>query len=169
MNVPDIANSVAQPAIHRIREARRIEGVSIKTAGRRLGINRQQVLAEENPNTDLTVSRLHEWAAALQVPVADLISECDGLSLGTHQRQAIIRAARQCKLLLNRATPNSPTDRIGNNILAALIEAMPEVVDVSADLVGRGSRPGYDLGKAATPVAYRGGPADDLEPLDFVG
>ena len=47
-------------------------GVSCAELGRRLGVTRQAVNKVVNGHTDITLSRLHEYADALGVRVCDL-------------------------------------------------------------------------------------------------
>src|SRR5476651_2691697 len=54
-----------QRALHRVAAARHRQGVSVRSAARRLGISIDQVREQEEPTHDLLVSELQAWQRAL--------------------------------------------------------------------------------------------------------
>src|SRR4051812_68618 len=63
--------------MHRIRTVRRLQGVSLRSAARQIGLDVRRLRAQENETTDLHISDLHKWQKALDVPVSELLEEPD--------------------------------------------------------------------------------------------
>jgi transcriptional regulator with XRE-family HTH domain len=61
--------------LHRIQETRRAEGMSLRTAARRLGVDIPEVRSQEQPCVDLRLSQLLAWQRALGVPIAALFPD----------------------------------------------------------------------------------------------
>ncbi|MEM9659715.1 MAG: helix-turn-helix transcriptional regulator, partial [Planctomycetota bacterium] len=69
-----VVSSIGEPQpLHRIREVRQQQGVSLRSAARKLGLPMQEVRHQENPHQDLLLTQLASWQAALDVPLADLL------------------------------------------------------------------------------------------------
>ena len=68
---PPVIPPAAGPpkSLHRISEVRQEQGVSVRSAARRLGLSMQEVRAQENPTADLRLSQLHQWQQVLEVPL----------------------------------------------------------------------------------------------------
>ena len=62
--------------LHRIADARRRQGVSLRSVARRLNKSAEQVRRLEEPTSDMLVSELYEWQRALEVPIVDLLLDC---------------------------------------------------------------------------------------------
>ena len=69
--------SSQQRPLHRLAEARRQQGVSLRSVARRLNKTADQVRQLEEPTSDMLVSELYEWQQALEVPLADLLVDCE--------------------------------------------------------------------------------------------
>jgi hypothetical protein len=74
---PPVPAAKAKRCLHRIADARRRQGVSVRSAARRMGTSMDQVRRQEDPCADLSLSDLYRWQEALEVPVADLLVESD--------------------------------------------------------------------------------------------
>jgi len=61
-------------SLHRISETRKLQGVSLRTAARRMHTSVADARAEEN-NADLRLSALYRWCQALEVPIEELLIE----------------------------------------------------------------------------------------------
>ncbi len=118
--------------MHRINEVRQEQGVSIRSAARRLGISMQEVREQEDPASDLLLSQLHQWQKVLEVPIADLLLDGDGpLSTPVSQRARMLRVMKTVKALAE-ATNEPPIKRLADMLITQLVEVMPELQDVSA-------------------------------------
>ena len=128
--VPPI-NGSGRP-LHRVAEVRQEQGVSVRSAARRLGISMQDVRAEEQPYNDLRLSQLLRWQKILEVPLADLLIE-DGNPLSTpvSQRARMLRIMKTAKALVESATEPS-VGRLATMLVSQLVELMPELAEVSA-------------------------------------
>ena len=125
------ANGPAKP-LHRIGEVRQEQGVSVRSAARRLGLSMQDVRSQEQPTTDLRLSQLVEWQQVLDVPLADLLHDDSGpLSTPVSQRAHMLRVMKTAKALAETAT-DPPVQRLTSMLIAQLIEVMPELQEVSA-------------------------------------
>src|SRR4051794_27324854 len=72
--VPQVpAASEAKRPLHRIADVRRRQGVSVRSAARRMHTSIDQVRRQEEPGCDMLLSELLRWQHALEVPVGDLL------------------------------------------------------------------------------------------------
>lgn len=138
--------------LHRIQEVRRLQEMSLRTAARQLGSDVRSVRAQEQASSDLRLSDLYRWQAALEVPISELLIESDdSLSQNVSQRAQLIRVMKTAASILD--TADSPSIRcMAQNLVEQLSDLMPELKEVSswhsvgqrrsADEVGRiGERP----------------------------
>ncbi|RIK88597.1 MAG: hypothetical protein DCC67_00675 [Planctomycetota bacterium] len=118
--------------MHRITEVRQEQGVSIRSAARRMGLSMQEVRAQEHPTADLTLSQLHRWQEVLEVPLADLLIDSSGpLSTPVSQRAGMLRVMKTAKALAECAD-DPPVQRLAAMLISQLVELMPELQEVSA-------------------------------------
>ena len=124
-------NGAKQP-LHRISEVRQEQGVSVRSAARRLGLSMQDVRAQEDPTNDLRLSELHHWQRVLDVPLADLLQDSSGpLSTPVSQRARMLRVMKTVKALAESAH-EAPVQRLASMLITQLVEVMPELKEVSA-------------------------------------
>ena len=122
----------AKPPLHRISEVRLEQGVSVRSAARRLGLSMQEVRAQEEPSNDLRLSQLHQWQEVLEVPLADLLLDSSGpLSTPVGQRARMLRVMKTVKALAESAT-EPHVQRFASMLISQLVEVMPELKEVSA-------------------------------------
>jgi hypothetical protein len=122
----------AKPPLHRISEVRLEQGVSVRSAARRLGLSMQEVRAQEEPTNDLRLSQLHQWQEVLEVPLADLLLDSSGpLSTPVGQRARMLRVMKTVKALAESAT-EPHVQRFASMLISQLVEVMPELKEVSA-------------------------------------
>ncbi len=118
--------------MHRIGEVRLEQGVSVRSAARRLGLSMQDVRAQEDPTNDLRLSQLHLWQEVLEVPLADLLLDTAGpLSTPVDQRARMLRVMKTVKAL-SESTHEPPVQRLASMLITQLVEVMPELKEVSA-------------------------------------
>jgi transcriptional regulator with XRE-family HTH domain len=144
------AANAAAPAVrlHRLRTARLQEGLSRRTAARKLGFSESEVKHQECETTDLPLSILHRWAKLLKVPVFELVREPDeSLALPLLRRASMVRLMKTAAAILERAG-DKRMRRLSQQMIDQLIEIMPELRDVTAwPEVGR-SRGVREYGRA---------------------
>jgi transcriptional regulator with XRE-family HTH domain len=131
---PQIIPPAAAPpkSMHRISEVRQEQGVSVRSAARRLGLSMQEVRAQENPTADLRLSQLHQWQQVLEVPLADLLLDTEApLSTPVSQRARMLRVMKTVKALAESAH-EQPVQRLATMLINQLVELMPELQEVSA-------------------------------------
>jgi transcriptional regulator with XRE-family HTH domain len=98
--------------LHRIADARRRQGVSVRSAARRMGTSMDQVRRQEDPYADLTLSDLYRWQEALEVPVADLLVESDApLSEPVLTRARLLRVMKTVRAIKESSTSTSIASR----------------------------------------------------------
>ena len=78
----------AKPKLHRIRTVRMQQEVSMRTAARRSGVDVRTLRRQEQETADLTLSDLHRWQEALDVPIAELVEEP-----GAHLSKSVMERA----------------------------------------------------------------------------
>lgn len=117
---------------HRISEVRRRQGVSIRSASRRMGVPMEQVRREELPDSDLNLSDLGRWQRALDVPLGDLLIDCDSpVSDPVLTRAKWLKLMKTVKALIENS-PNDAVARLASMLESQVIEVMPELRDVGA-------------------------------------
>jgi transcriptional regulator with XRE-family HTH domain len=118
--------------MHRIRTVRRLQGVSLRSAARQIGLDVRRLRAQENESTDLHISDLLKWQKALDVPVSELLEEPDTqLSRPVLERARMIRLMKTAQAILERSNSTS-IRRMAQMMVDQLIEVMPELKHVGA-------------------------------------
>jgi transcriptional regulator with XRE-family HTH domain len=142
----------ASRPLHRIADARRRQGVSVRSAARRLHTSMEQVRREEHPSCDMPLSALYRWQRALEVPVTELLLDSDApLSEPVLTRARLLRIMKTVRAI--KETCNSSSiQRFAAMLEGQLVELMPELKDVTA-WHSVGQRRGPDeLGRTAERV-----------------
>ncbi len=119
-------------ALHRIAEVRKLQGISVRSASRRMGIPMEQVRREEKPDSNLNMEDLVRWQQALEVPMVDLlVDENSPLSTPVLARAKWLRIMKTVKALVE-TTESSSVQRMARMLEDQVLEVMPELKDVSA-------------------------------------
>jgi len=128
----ELARATSEAPLHRIADVRASQAVTLRTISRRCGVPVRQLKAEEQGRCELTLSDLQRWAEALDVPVAELLSEpADSLTASVAQRAQLVRLMKTVEAL--RAHAESRAMRgIADRLRNQLLEIMPELDDVTA-------------------------------------
>ncbi|MCA9177908.1 MAG: helix-turn-helix transcriptional regulator [Planctomycetales bacterium] len=122
-----------EPAVrlHRIREVRLQQGVSLRSAARHTGRDVRTLRKQERPDSDLMLSDLIRWQQALDVPLAELLEEGEApLSRPVLERARLLRLMKTAAAIHQRAESES-IQRMAQMLMEQLIEVMPELKDVS--------------------------------------
>lgn len=149
-----VEKSKDKQAYHRIAEVRRLQGISVRSASRRMGIPMEQVRREERPESNLTMEQMIRWQKALEVPIVDLlIDDNSPLSMPVLARAKWLRLMKTVKALLESSESSSITC-MAEMLEQQVLEVMPELEDVSGwHSVGQ-RRTQDELGRIAeTPVS----------------
>src|SRR5262245_44687710 len=86
--------------LHRIREVRSEQGVSVRSTARRMGVEMSQVRNEEESSADLKLTDIYRWQEALEVPISDLLVETDAaLSRPVLERARLVRLMKTAAAL----------------------------------------------------------------------
>lgn len=157
--VPKLPSNVR---LHRLAEVRKREGVSVRAMARRLGITSSEVRRYEQSYYDIPLRVVVEWAAALRMPIAELVVDADN-GLPPHLLRAqLVRAMKDVRAIALRANEKS-IRLFAADIIERLIAVMPELADVAAE-----QDPGVNrrakLGRIATeeiPIAWLTGRNDE--------
>src|SRR5436190_24355496 len=75
--LPPVQASSGKKPLHRIADVRRRQGISVRSAARRMHTSIDQVRRQEEPGNDMLLSELLRWRQALDVPLSDLLVESD--------------------------------------------------------------------------------------------
>jgi transcriptional regulator with XRE-family HTH domain len=136
--------------LHRIREVRDEQGVSVRSAARRMGVEMRQVRNEEESSADLKLTDIYRWQEALEVPISDLLVETDSaLSRPVLERARLVRLMKTAAALDERAGSNLAIKRLAKMLVEQLCEIMPELKEVGPwHSVGQ-RRSAGELGKIA--------------------
>ena len=130
--LPQVPVSSQQRPLHRIADVRRRQGISVRSAARRMHTSIDQVRRQEEPANDMLLSELLRWQQALDVPLADLLVESDGpLSEPIMTRARLLRIMKTVRAIKETATSSS-IQRFATMLEQQLVELMPELKDVAA-------------------------------------
>ncbi len=117
--------------LHRIREIRLREGVSLRSAARQMGTDIRSLRLQEQESTDLRLSDLHKWQKALDVPLTELVTDDElPLSQPVMERARLIRLMKTAAAIHERA-PSLGIKRMAHMLVEQLVEIMPELREVS--------------------------------------
>lgn len=112
--------------------ARRRQGLSVRCVAQRLGRSVAEIRAQEDESSDLLVSELYNWQAALEVPIEELLCEPqDTLSPRVLSRARLLRIMKTA-LALRRQARSEAERRLARLMVDQLLEIMPELKEVSA-------------------------------------
>lgn len=127
---PGANGKAASPRLHRIRTVRRLQGMSLRTAARQLGTTISETRAQEDEVSDLRLSELYRWQAALDVPLEELFVEPGSpLSRPVTERAHLVRVMKTAAAILEFA-PTPQVRRLAERLVAQLVELMPELAGV---------------------------------------
>jgi len=147
--IPQAQASSNQRPLHRIADVRKRQGVSVRSAARRMHTSIDQVRKQEEPGCDMLLSDLLRWQQALEVPIGDLLVENEApLSEPVLTRARLLRIMKTVKAIKETATSTS-IQRFATMLEQQLVEVMPELKDVSAwHSIGQRRSPN-ELGRTA--------------------
>ncbi len=120
----------SQPILHRVREVRVQQGISVRTAARHLGMEARQVRELENPHSDLRLTELYRWQEVLEVPLSELLIEpLESLSRPIMERARLVKLMKTAQAMLEKA-PTPAMKRMAQMFIEQLCEMMPELAGV---------------------------------------
>ena len=116
-------------------------------------------MRQENGQSDLTLSLLHQWQRILNVPLADLLVQpSDFLSPPVLRRAQLVQLTKTALTIAERVT-DEPIRRLACRMVSQLIEIMPELGEV---------RPMPAVGPSPHPE-HRGHPGGQILPDQISG
>jgi transcriptional regulator with XRE-family HTH domain len=116
--------------LHRIKQARKSAGVSLRTIARRTKTTVTALRAQEHEHADIRLSDLYRWQQGLRIPVEELLQEpAESLSEPIRQRACLLRIAKTAHSLVKECT-SPATQSLAQTLLGQLVEIMPELKDV---------------------------------------
>lgn len=134
---------------NRLRVVREQQGLTLRTVSRRTGNPVRQLRQEEDPHQDLPISTLHRWQKALEVPLAELVSEPGNqLSDVVGQRAKLVRVMKTALSVCENAR-DSASQRLGQMLCEQLLEIMPELAEQTAWPSVGSRRSQHELGRIA--------------------
>jgi transcriptional regulator with XRE-family HTH domain len=131
-------NGTTAPSIPLIRKklqklsaARRRQGLSVRCVAQRLGRTVGEVRAQEEEHSDILISELYRWQAALEVPLEELLEEPDdSLSPRVLTRARLLKVMKTAMAIRRQARSESQR-RLSSLLIEQLLEIMPELKEVS--------------------------------------
>lgn len=133
--------------LHRIREVRRRQEVTVRTVARHLGITPMEVSSWERPDHDIHVSDLIQVAKLLGVPPGELLVS-DDMEEVWKLRGLVLRLARIVNTLLREA-PNPSIRSLAQSQRNLILKAMPQAGEVGGLLAVGKRRTTEDCGRCA--------------------
>jgi hypothetical protein len=128
------ADSSAAPGARKLQKlgaARRRQGLSVRCVAQRLGRTVSEVRAQEDESTDIFLSELYRWQAALEVPIDELLHDPqDTLSPRVLTRARLLRIMKTA-MAIRRQARSEAERRLARQLVEQLLEIMPELKEVA--------------------------------------
>ncbi len=121
----------AERPLHRINEVRRTQHLSLASIAKRLEQEVPDVRLEEQPQSDILLSKLYRWAAVLEVPVEELLVEPGEQPTNPiRNRGLLLRMMKTVRSILE-GTEESRTRLLAQTLNDQLVELMPELAEIT--------------------------------------
>jgi transcriptional regulator with XRE-family HTH domain len=130
-NGPPVVPSSEPRPLHRVARVRQQQGVSLRSAARRMKMDQSELRALEHEESDMPLSMLYRWQQALEVPITDLLVEQEApLSAPVMQRARMVRLMKTAAAI-RAAAKSDQIRRMTDMLIEQLVEIMPELKEVS--------------------------------------
>jgi transcriptional regulator with XRE-family HTH domain len=117
--------------MHRISTIRQREGVSLRSASRRMHVDIRRLRAQEDESADILLSTLYQWQQVLDVPLSELlVDSAEPLAPIVLQRARMVKVMKTVAAIRERSD-SKPIARLVEMLTEQLLEIMPELKDVS--------------------------------------
>jgi transcriptional regulator with XRE-family HTH domain len=129
-DIVELGTATPPALLHRLSAVRREHGITRNMVAQRLGVSVEEIRLQEEA-TDLSVGMLNRWAAALGVPVTELVVEPEEWKHSTHlDRPDAQRLLRMAAKLRERSRRRS-VQRLAQTFVEQLTEILP-ILDPAA-------------------------------------
>lgn len=146
-DVPAPALGLPRQKLQKLSAARLRQGLSVRCMAQRLGRTVSEVRTQEDEHSDILISELYRWQAALEVPLEELLHDPeDALSPRVLTRARLLKVMKTA-MAIRRQARSEAERRLARLLIEQLLEIMPELKEVSgwpavghrrrADEVGR--------------------------------
>ena len=123
-DIVELGAAVPRIGLHRLAAARHEKGISCHAIARQLGISVEEVRLQEEA-ADLSIGTLSQWAAALKVPVTDLIVEPEEYKHSTRLAKAEAERLMRVAAKLRDRTRRRGIQRLAQTFVEQLAEILP--------------------------------------------
>jgi hypothetical protein len=121
---------------------RRQQSISVKVLAKRLATTAEEIREQQSPASDLLLSQLYKWQAALHVPAADLLLEPENVLSPSVDRRARLVKLMKTVRSLQKAANSKRLRMLAERLADELIEVMPELVGIDSwPIVGKRRSP----------------------------
>jgi transcriptional regulator with XRE-family HTH domain len=123
-------NSSKGQTLHRIRDIRAQQEVTLRAMARKMHVPMREVRAQEDPTCDLPLTALYRWQQALRVPAAEILVEPgDNLSSPVNVRARLLRMMKTIVTILDKPQPER-TANLLENLRNEILAVMPEIENI---------------------------------------
>lgn len=129
LNMTTGAPKSSNGALHRVRMVREQQGLSLRSAAKRVGVDVRVYKNMEEPSNDLSLSELRAIQAAFDVPLIDLLEDSHSLSRPVEERAKLVKIMKTAAAMREMKS-NPRVERLSQMLTEQLIELMPELADV---------------------------------------
>ncbi|MCP4191844.1 MAG: helix-turn-helix transcriptional regulator [Pirellulaceae bacterium] len=126
-------NDMKHGTLHRIREVRQQQGVSLRTVAKQMKLTMSKVREQEKPDSDLKLSDLLRWQNILEVPLVDLLQDIDlPLSRPVMERAQMIKLMKTAVSIAEQPeqAKSNGVKRLAKMLTDQLVNIMPELSEV---------------------------------------
>lgn len=142
---PANGRCMTERQLHRIATVRRREGISQRSAARRLNVTVRVLDNQEQETADLRLSELYRWQEVLDVPITELLLDNSKvLSTPVRERAGMVRVMKTAASILENAK-TTQQQRLARNLVDQLLEMMPEL---------EGTHPWHSVGRRRATDEY---------------
>jgi transcriptional regulator with XRE-family HTH domain len=147
---PPFATGGQQPRkLHRLRDARLRQGLSVRYVAHRLGRTTNEVRAQEEEQADISMSELYRWQAVLDVPLEELLHDPqDTLSTRVQIRAQLLKLMKTAMAIRRQAQAEEERHLV-RHLIEQLVEIMPELKEVTGWPATGHRRTTEDIGRIA--------------------
>lgn len=116
---------------HYLAETIKNQRISLNVCAKRLGITKEEALAQIDPDSNLTLQQLFDWSEVLEVPIAELLPFDAKLSDPIRNRALLLRVMKTARQI-QRISKDTPVEFVAATLVAQLLELAPDFATVEA-------------------------------------
>jgi len=132
----------AARTLHRLAALRKAKGVSQHEIAARMKTTVEEVQRQERSESDLWLSAIYDWAAALRVPVTELLSVTEQVSQATVLPSDEVTRLLEIAKAIRQEARRPAVQRLAQTLIDQLVEILPDLKKAGPQAGARRHREG---------------------------